>query len=166
MTPESGILFEVVHADDDIAVVDKPAGLVAVHQGRPRRAPWSAGLLDHYNLAALVAEGVATDLLAPPRRPASCRLDKGTSGLLAVARTAEAYASSWGSVGHPDDGTPLRGPGPGAHWPRTGKSGGAHRPLGPDTDQNGRHRLDEPARTAYTVANAGRPHPPRRPRPC
>ena len=90
VAPESGILFEVVHADDDVAVVDKPAGLV-VHPGAGHaEGTLVGGLLDRFpDLAALVAEGVC-----PPDRPGIVhRLDKGTSGLLAVARTAEAYAA-------------------------------------------------------------------------
>jgi 23S rRNA pseudouridine1911/1915/1917 synthase len=90
VAPESGVLFEVVHADDDVAVVDKPAGLV-VHPGAGHaEGTLVGGLLDRFpDLATLVAEGVC-----PPDRPGIVhRLDKGTSGLLAVARTAEAYAS-------------------------------------------------------------------------
>ena len=90
VAPESGILFEVVHADDDVAVVDKPAGLV-VHPGAGHvEGTLVGGLLDRFpDLATLVAEGVC-----PPDRPGIVhRLDKGTSGLLAVARTAEAYGS-------------------------------------------------------------------------
>ena len=88
VAPESGILFEVVHADDEVAVVDKPAGLV-VHPGAGHaEGTLVGGLLDRFpDLAALVTEGVC-----PPDRPGIVhRLDKGTSGLLAVARTAEAY---------------------------------------------------------------------------
>src|SRR3984957_825914 len=88
VAPESGILFEVVHADDEVAVVDKPAGLV-VHPGAGHaEGTLVGGLLDRFpDLAALVTEGVC-----PPDRPGIVhRLDKGTSGLLAVARTAQAY---------------------------------------------------------------------------
>jgi 23S rRNA pseudouridine1911/1915/1917 synthase len=75
--------FVVVHADDAVIVVDKPAGLV-VHSG----AGNETGTLVHGLLARfpdLVAVG-ETD------RPGIVhRLDKGTSGLLVVARTAAAY---------------------------------------------------------------------------
>ncbi len=88
VTPEEGVTFAVVHADADVVVVDKPAGLV-VHPGAGHtEGTLVAGLLARFpDLAHLVTEGVC-----PPDRPGIVhRLDKGTSGLLAVARTAEAY---------------------------------------------------------------------------
>jgi len=85
---EPGVRFTVVHADEQVAVVDKPAGLV-VHPGAGHAAgTLVGGLLARFpDLAELVEAGVC-----PPDRPGIVhRLDKGTSGLLAVARTAEAY---------------------------------------------------------------------------
>ena len=88
VAPEHGVLFEVVHADNLVAVVDKPAGLV-VHPGAGHDVgTLVGGLLARFpDLADLVASGVC----APDRPGIVHRLDKGTSGLLAVARTAEAY---------------------------------------------------------------------------
>jgi 23S rRNA pseudouridine1911/1915/1917 synthase len=87
---EAGVLFRVVHADDAVAVVDKPPGLV-VHPGAGHRSgTLVGGLLARFpDLGDLVADGVC----APDRPGIVHRLDKGTSGLLAVARTADAYAS-------------------------------------------------------------------------
>jgi 23S rRNA pseudouridine1911/1915/1917 synthase len=85
---EPGVRFEVVFADDALAVVDKPAGLV-VHPGAGHdEGTLVGGLLARFpDLAQLVATGVC-----PPDRPGIVhRLDKGTSGLLAVARTEEAF---------------------------------------------------------------------------
>ncbi len=85
---EPGVRFEVVFADDAVAVVDKPAGLV-VHPGAGHDAgTLVGGLLARFpDLAQLVEAGVC-----PPDRPGIVhRLDKGTSGLLAVARTEEAF---------------------------------------------------------------------------
>jgi 23S rRNA pseudouridine1911/1915/1917 synthase len=85
---EAGVEFAVVHADADVAVVDKPAGLV-VHPGAGHQeGTLVGGLLSRFpDLSALVASGVC-----PPDRPGIVhRLDKGTSGLLAVARTEAAY---------------------------------------------------------------------------
>jgi 23S rRNA pseudouridine1911/1915/1917 synthase len=82
------VRFEVVFADDVVAVVDKPAGLV-VHPGAGHdQGTLVGGLLARFpDLAQLVAAGVC-----PPDRPGIVhRLDKGTSGLLAVARTEEAF---------------------------------------------------------------------------
>ena len=78
----------VVHADADVAVVDKPAGLV-VHPGAGHHeGTLVGGLLARFpDLADLVDAGVC-----PADRPGIVhRLDKGTSGLLAVARTEPAY---------------------------------------------------------------------------
>jgi 23S rRNA pseudouridine1911/1915/1917 synthase len=81
---EADVVFAVLYADDDIVVVDKPAGLV-VHPGAGHRG----GTLVHGLLARF------PDLagVGPPDRPGIVhRLDKGTSGLLVVARSERAYA--------------------------------------------------------------------------
>lgn len=90
VAPDADVRFEVVYADDEVAVVDKPAGLV-VHPGAGHfEGTLVGGLLARFpDLAGLVAAGVC-----PPDRPGIVhRLDKGTSGLLAVARTEAAYRS-------------------------------------------------------------------------
>jgi 23S rRNA pseudouridine1911/1915/1917 synthase len=88
--PDPRVVFEVVHADDEVAVVDKPAGLV-VHPGAGHHeGTLVGGLLARFpDLSELVASGVC----AADRPGIVHRLDKGTSGLLAVARTPAAYAS-------------------------------------------------------------------------
>jgi 23S rRNA pseudouridine1911/1915/1917 synthase len=88
VTAEPGVPFDVVHADPDVAIVDKPAGLV-VHPGAGHdTGTLVGGLLARFpDLGELVRDGIC-----PPDRPGIVhRLDKGTSGLLAVARTAPAY---------------------------------------------------------------------------
>jgi 23S rRNA pseudouridine1911/1915/1917 synthase len=85
---EAGVVFQVVHADAEVAVVDKPAGLV-VHPGAGHHeGTLVGGLLARFpDLGALVASGVC-----PGDRPGIVhRLDKGTSGLLVVGRTESAY---------------------------------------------------------------------------
>lgn len=74
-----------VFEDADVAVVDKPAGLV-VHPGAGHeRATLVNGLLARYPEMATVGD---------PHRPGIVhRLDRDTSGLLAVARTERAYRS-------------------------------------------------------------------------
>ena len=87
---EAGVQFAVVYADDEVAVVDKPAGLV-VHPGAGHQeGTLVGGLLSRFpDLSALVDSG-----FCPPDRPGIVhRLDKGTSGLLAVARTEPAYTA-------------------------------------------------------------------------
>ncbi|MDH3752755.1 MAG: RluA family pseudouridine synthase [Acidimicrobiia bacterium] len=80
---DPSVEFDVVHVDDDLIVVDKPAGLV-VHpgSGNPDRTLVN-GLLARFPELAAVGE---------PRRPGIVhRLDLGTSGLMLVARSPMAY---------------------------------------------------------------------------
>jgi 23S rRNA pseudouridine1911/1915/1917 synthase len=79
------IALGVVYEDDEVLVVDKPAGLV-VHPG----AGHARGTL----AAAVLAHAPGTAGVGGPRRPGVVhRLDKDTSGLLVVAKTARAYES-------------------------------------------------------------------------
>jgi 23S rRNA pseudouridine1911/1915/1917 synthase len=74
--------LRIVHVDEALAVVDKPAGLV-VHPAPSHRGPT---LVEE--LGELLGGG------ADPERPGIVhRLDKGTSGLLVVARSDEAHAA-------------------------------------------------------------------------
>jgi 23S rRNA pseudouridine1911/1915/1917 synthase len=74
--------LRVVHLDADLAVVDKPAGLV-VHPAPSHRGPT---LVDE--LGEILGGG------GDPERPGIVhRLDKETSGLLVVARSDEAHAA-------------------------------------------------------------------------
>ena len=72
---EAGVRFEVVHADDDVAVVDKPAGLV-VHPGAGHdEGTLVGGLLARFpDLAELVAAGRV------PARPARASCTGSTRG--------------------------------------------------------------------------------------
>ena len=73
--------LRIVHLDDSLAVVDKPAGLV-VHPAPSHQGPT---LVDE--LAEVLGGG------GDPERPGIVhRLDKGTSGLLVVARDDESHA--------------------------------------------------------------------------
>jgi 23S rRNA pseudouridine1911/1915/1917 synthase len=87
LAPDPDVPLVLVHVDDDVLVVDKPAGIV-VHPGSGQeRGTLVQGLLARFpELAAVGAHA------GDPRRPGIVhRLDKGTSGLMAVARTPEAY---------------------------------------------------------------------------
>ncbi|CAN5845515.1 RluA family pseudouridine synthase [soil metagenome] len=82
---DESVAFRVVHADEQVIVVDKPAGLV-VH-------PW-AGEAQPTLVAGLLAQFPDVDGVGQPGRPGIVhRLDAGTSGLLAVARTDADYDS-------------------------------------------------------------------------
>jgi len=77
------VLIDVRHVDDSVVVVAKPAGLV-VHPG-PGHAHGTLvhGLLERYPEIATVGD---------PARPGIVhRLDRDTSGLMVVARSADAY---------------------------------------------------------------------------
>ena len=83
--PDPDVDFAVVHADDSVIVVDKPAGLV-VHPGAGNRT----GTL----VNGLLARFPDVEGVADPDRPGIVhRLDAGSSGLLVVARTADAAAA-------------------------------------------------------------------------
>jgi 23S rRNA pseudouridine1911/1915/1917 synthase len=84
LEPEA-VTLSVVHEDEQVLVVDKPAGVV-VHPGAGHaRGTLAAAVLAH-------APGVAG--VGGPRRPGVVhRLDKDTSGLLVIAKTPLAYES-------------------------------------------------------------------------
>jgi 23S rRNA pseudouridine1911/1915/1917 synthase len=88
--PEADVEVPVLYADDDVIVVDKPQELV-VHPGSGNATgTMASGLLARFPELAGVGE---------PERPGIVhRLDKGTSGLLVVARTPEAYDSLVGQL--------------------------------------------------------------------
>jgi 23S rRNA pseudouridine1911/1915/1917 synthase len=73
----------IVHDDDDIVVVDKPAG-VAAHPSLGWEGPTVVG--------ALAAAGYRISTSgAPERQGVVHRLDQGTSGLMVVAKSERAY---------------------------------------------------------------------------
>lgn len=79
---DPSVEFDVVHVDDAIIVIDKPAGLV-VHPGAGNeRGTLANGLLARYPDIVDVGERVRPGIVH--------RLDAGSSGLLVVARTQDA----------------------------------------------------------------------------
>ena len=75
------IPLDIVHEDDSLIVLDKPAGLV-VHPGAGNREGTLQNALLHH----------APALGAVPRAGIVHRLDRDTSGLMVVARTLQAHA--------------------------------------------------------------------------
>jgi len=76
--------LEIVHEDDDLVIVNKPAGLV-VHAGAGEH---DATLVN----ALLYLYGDGLSHIGGDERPGIVhRLDKGTSGVMAVARNDEAH---------------------------------------------------------------------------
>jgi 23S rRNA pseudouridine1911/1915/1917 synthase len=95
VTPDPKVTIEVVLDDEDFVVVNKPPGQV-VHPGAGQReGTLVAGVLARYpQLHQLSVDG-----LCEPSRPGIVhRLDKGTSGLLVVAKTAKGYTSLSGQL--------------------------------------------------------------------
>jgi 23S rRNA pseudouridine1911/1915/1917 synthase len=88
--PDPRVEFRVIHEDEDLIVVDKPVGLVVHHGAGHHGGTLADGLLARYpELRELPVAG-AGDV----DRPGIVhRLDKGTSGLLVVARTPAAFQS-------------------------------------------------------------------------
>lgn len=85
LNAEPDVVFKVVHADAQVIIVDKPADLV-VHPGSGvRGATLVNGLLARFPELADVGEDGRPGIVH--------RLDRGTSGLLMVARTDTAYRS-------------------------------------------------------------------------
>lgn len=83
--PDFTVALDVVYADDDLIVINKPAGMIT-HPG----AGVSSGTLAQGLLAAYPKIKEIGD----PDRPGIVhRLDKGTSGLLSVALSERAYES-------------------------------------------------------------------------
>lgn len=89
--PDPEVELNVVHADEWVIVVSKPADLV-VHPGSGHAAGTMVnGLLARFPEIAGVGE---------PERPGIVhRLDRGTSGLLMVARTQRSYEALTAALG-------------------------------------------------------------------
>jgi 23S rRNA pseudouridine1911/1915/1917 synthase len=88
--PADEVPYQVLYEDEDVIVVDKPAGVVT-HPGAGRRTGTLVnGLLARYpELSDLPGEGSGS-----PERPGIVhRLDKETSGALVIARSRAAFES-------------------------------------------------------------------------
>ncbi len=82
---DASVAVQVVHVDDSVIVVDKPAGLV-VHPG--------SGVTQGTLVNGLLARFPEIGTVGDHDRPGIVhRLDRGTSGLLMVARNDDAYRS-------------------------------------------------------------------------
>ena len=91
LDPDPRVPVDAVYEDADVVVVDKPAGLV-VHPGAGNQT----GTLVH----GLLARYPEIRSVGDPERPGIVhRIDKDTSGLLLVARSAEGYAGLAQQVG-------------------------------------------------------------------
>jgi 23S rRNA pseudouridine1911/1915/1917 synthase len=82
LTPEQ-IPLQIYYEDDDLAVVEKPAGLV-VHPGSGSKTTLVHGLLFHFQKLSTAAGSSRPGIVH--------RIDKKTSGLLVVAKNNVAHA--------------------------------------------------------------------------
>lgn len=81
--PEDRVDLEILHVDDDIAVVNKPVG-IAAHASPGWSGPTLTGQLPLH--------GVSLSQLGPQERQGIVhRLDVGTSGVMVLARSDRAY---------------------------------------------------------------------------
>lgn len=85
LLPRPDVAFAVVHEDDDVIVIDKPAGLL-VHPAVGETDTLANGLLARRPEIANVGDD--------PQRPGIVhRLDRDASGLMVVARSPRAFES-------------------------------------------------------------------------
>jgi 23S rRNA pseudouridine1911/1915/1917 synthase len=137
------IPLEILYADEDVIVLNKPSGLV-VHPGAGNREGTLAN-----SLLALYPE---IDGVGPEERPGIVhRLDKGTSGVMVAARSSRAHASLVGQFRRHDVRKTYVGPstaggrakgtstGPSAGMPRRGRGSRSIRRT-PDADLLPGHR--------------------------
>lgn len=98
--PDPSVHFTVVHEDEHLIVIDKPAGLV-VHPGAGNeQGTLVNGLLSRYPELREVGEAHRPGIVH--------RLDVGTSGLLAVARSQRAYHELVAALANRDVGRVYR----------------------------------------------------------
>ena len=90
LQPDPEVAVDEVYVDEDVIVVDKPAGLV-VHPG--------AGHTEGTLVQGLMARYPELAGVGDPTRPGVVhRIDRGTTGLLVVARSARAYTELVGQL--------------------------------------------------------------------
>jgi 23S rRNA pseudouridine1911/1915/1917 synthase len=135
--------YTVIHADDDVVVISKPAGVV-VHPGAGHATGTLAGgLLERFPEIAGVGD---------PMRPGIVhRLDRDTSGLMVVARTAEAHAALTAALARREIDRRYRA----LAWGRfAARRGSIDAPIGRSTTRRTRMAVREAgkeARTGYEV---------------
>lgn len=83
----------VLYEDTDVVVINKPAGLIVHSDGRTHEPSVAEWMLAHYPASAGVGEPWTSPQGEVVARPGVVhRLDRSTSGVLVLAKTAEAHA--------------------------------------------------------------------------
>ena len=84
---------EILYEDDRVLVINKPAGLIVHSDGRTEEPSVAAWVLAQYPQMADVGEPWTSPQGEVIARPGIVhRLDRGTSGVMILAKTREAYA--------------------------------------------------------------------------
>ncbi len=84
LKPDASIRFKIIYEDKDVIVIDKPAGLIVHPSETCKSGTLVNGLLSYYPKIKDVGEDAS--------RPGIVhRLDKGTSGLMVVAKNNDAF---------------------------------------------------------------------------
>jgi 23S rRNA pseudouridine1911/1915/1917 synthase len=84
----------VLYEDNEVLVIDKPAGLIVHSDGRTEEHSVAAWVLEKYPALSDVGEPwTSPQGIAVPRPGIVHRLDRDTSGVLVLAKTPEAYDS-------------------------------------------------------------------------
>lgn len=82
----------ILYEDKDIVAVDKPAGLVVHPDGKTKEYALTDWVLEHYPKAKNVGEPVETKDRGIIERPGIVhRLDRGTSGVILIAKTKKGH---------------------------------------------------------------------------
>ena len=85
--------ISVLYEDQDVLVINKPAGLIVHSDGRTEEPSVAEWVLKHYPALTEVGEPWTSPQGQVIARPGIVhRLDRGTSGVMILAKTPEAYA--------------------------------------------------------------------------
>jgi len=84
--------IQIIYEDDDLLVINKPAGLVVHSDGKTKEQTVADWMLEHYPQTAHVGESFVTALGKKIARPGIVhRLDRETSGVLVLAKNQQSF---------------------------------------------------------------------------
>lgn len=93
MQTSNGVDLPILYEDNDVVVIDKPAGLIVHSDGRTKEPSVAEWALSRYPELAHVGEPWVSPQGETVLRPGIVhRLDRDTSGVMVLAKTPEAYA--------------------------------------------------------------------------
>src|SRR5215510_4787991 len=89
--PSQKLDLKIVYEDDDLLVIDKPAGLLVIPDRWDASKPTVVKLVRVYLTMQAAAKGAIS--AEPPRIWVVHRLDRDTSGVLILAKSERAHAT-------------------------------------------------------------------------